>query len=128
MLSRCSDPRNNSYRFYGARGVAVCERWLSFDNFLADMGPRPSGKTLDRIDSARGYEPGNCRWATPTEQIRNRSNTVRLTALGETLCAAEWSARTGVPLGTLYARLNKGWSHERAITEPLHAYQPRGAK
>lgn len=72
MLSRCRDPRNASYKSYGAQGITVCERWHDFLNFLADMGPRPEGKTLDRINGNGNYEPSNCRWATPKEQRANQ--------------------------------------------------------
>lgn len=72
MLSRCRDPRNASYKHYGVRGITVCERWHDFENFLADMGPRPDGKTLDRINGDGNYEPGNCRWAAKAEQDANR--------------------------------------------------------
>lgn len=73
MTRRCTDPRRPAYPYYGGRGVAVCERWLRFDNFLADMGERPPGTTLDRYpDNDGNYEPGNCRWGTPTEQSNNR--------------------------------------------------------
>jgi hypothetical protein len=73
MLSRCQNANHPSYFRYGGRGISVCERWLKFENFLADMGERPRGKTLDRYPDNNGnYEPGNCRWATPSEQSSNR--------------------------------------------------------
>lgn len=72
MKQRCLNPHHRYFWLYGDRGITVCERWLSFENFLRDMGPRPRGKTLDRMDGRRGYEPGNCRWATLRQQNRNR--------------------------------------------------------
>ena len=72
MIERCSNPDNASWPFYGAMGVTVCERWLDIENFVADMGMRPQGKTLDRIRSEGNYEPGNCQWADDFEQNRNR--------------------------------------------------------
>ena len=77
MRQRCTNPNTVAWKYYGARGIRVCERWQTFVNFLADMGERPAGKTLDRIDCDGNYEPGNCRWATQAEQIRNRRPMVR---------------------------------------------------
>jgi hypothetical protein len=73
MLSRCTNPKATKYRLWGGRGITVCERWYMFENFLADMGERPEGKSLDRKDPDGNYEPGNCRWATAVEQRHNRS-------------------------------------------------------
>lgn len=72
MIQRCNYTRHPGYKNYGARGIAVCQRWLVFANFLSDMGERPDGKTLDRINNDGHYEVGNCRWATVSEQLRNR--------------------------------------------------------
>jgi hypothetical protein len=77
MIRRCTHDNDPRYPEWGGRGITVCERWLDYPNFLADMGERPPGTTLDREDNDGNYEPGNCRWATPPEQMANRRNTVR---------------------------------------------------
>lgn len=74
MKTRCLNPKHIGYAYYGGRGISICDRWLGedgFENFLADMGERPAGTTLDRIDNDGDYEPGNCRWVTPKEQQAN---------------------------------------------------------
>lgn len=90
--------------------VSVCDRWSKFENFLADMGERPAGKTLDRIDNEGDYEPGNCRWATPAEQARNRCYCIRLqeAGTGRIMTAAEWSRERGIPYTTLYRHVHAG--------------------
>lgn len=118
MRRRCHDQAATNFDRYGARGVTVCERWEAFENFLADMGERPVGMSLDRIDNARGYEPRNCRWATPTQQARNTRNNRMLSHAGETLCMADWAERTGLPYSVIASRVEHGWSDGRALTTP----------
>ncbi len=118
MVDRCTNPNRKDFHYYGGAGVTVCWRWRnSFTDFLEDMGPRPTPKhSIDRIDGAKGYEPGNCRWATPTEQSQNRKSAVMITFNGETLCAAEWARRTGILQNTITRRIKAGWRPERALT------------
>lgn len=118
MRSRCTNKKDSSYANYGAKGVTVCDRWIhSYENFLADMGECPSETmTLDRIENELGYEPGNCRWATSTEQNRNRSNNRMLTLNGETECIATWAERTGIDKANISNRLRLGWTVEKALT------------
>jgi hypothetical protein len=108
MKARCDQPNADQYPRYGGRGIRYCEAWGDFGAFLRDMGERPKGTTLDRIDRDGNYEPGNCRWATPTQQTRNRSNTIRATGFGETLTLGEWAERFGKPWGFVYKRVMRG--------------------
>lgn len=119
MLNRCRRPKTRSYERYGGRGITVCERWRTFENFLADMGPKPPGMSLDRIDNDGNYEPGNCRWATWSQQNRNKNNNTRLSYKGLTLPMSEWAERFGLSLNVLQLRLLKGWSIEKALYQPL---------
>lgn len=105
---------------YAHRGIGVVERWESFENFLADMGRRPTPKhSIDRINNDQGYSPWNCRWATAKEQARNRRSSRMVTAFGERLSVAEWVEKTGIPHGRLVGRLNNGWDPERALSVPF---------
>jgi len=119
MIARCTNPRGDSYHLYGGRGIRVCARWReSFEAFLYDMGPRPAGTSIDRIDNNGHYEPGNCRWASEREQHRNTRRNRFLTWRGETLCLADWAARVGLCPKVLGARLRSGWTVERALATP----------
>ena len=106
MIGRCRYPKHPFFHRYGGKGVKVCERWLTFENFLADMGERPEGMTLDRLDSAKDYEPGNCRWATRKEQARQ--NCRRTMFNGKPMSRVEIAAALGIGQGALYYRISQG--------------------
>lgn len=118
MRARCYNPKNTSYPNYGARGITVCAEWRgSFDAFLAHVGARPSpAHSIDRIDNDRGYEPGNVRWATDSEQARNRRVERPVTYRGQELSLRAACDIAGVKLETAKVRLARGWSIERALT------------
>jgi hypothetical protein len=120
MVQRCHNPSSNFFRHYGGRGIAVCDRWKSsFANFYADMGPRPSGMTLDRIDNDKGYSPDNCRWATRKEQLNNTRRNRMFTVGGKTLNLTQWASLLGCSATTIYGRLALGWGVEEALTTPV---------
>lgn len=123
MKGRCFDRNNDSFKSYGGRGITVCERWLTFENFLADMGIKPPGHTLERINNNRNYEPGNCRWATPREQANNRRNTVRLKFQNKTMTVSEWAQEVGLNRDLIALRLYYGWTVSRALTQPVGRYR-----
>ena len=119
MLQRCNNERSPGYADYGGRGIKVCDEWLKFEPFLAAMGERPPGMTLDRIDNDAGYSPDNCRWATRRTQQRNRRNNHMLTYQGKTLCLQVWADKLDLKAHTLYYRIYKyNWSLEAALTTP----------
>lgn len=117
MKARCYKPDSLSYKYYGARGISVCDRWrTSFSAFLEDMGNPPSPEhTLDRIDPDADYCPKNCRWATQLQQGRNRRDNLILTVNGIEKCAAEWAETQGISAFTIYTRIQRGWSHYDAV-------------
>jgi hypothetical protein len=121
MIQRCHNPNSTSYAQYGGRGISVCIQWAGADGYLQfarDVGERPNGTTLDRIDSNGNYEPGNVRWATPKTQQNNRRITKLITHDGVTLSQSEWAERLGLSRNAISERLRAGWSVERALTEP----------
>ena len=120
MLKRCSNPNTKQYADYGGRGISVCERWNKFENFIADMGPRPSDQhSIDRRDNDGNYDPTNCRWATMIEQQRHKRSNRIITANGKSMCLVEWAEQLGVKPRTLQARLQKGWADHDAINQPF---------
>ncbi len=120
MLTRCSNPKRDSWENYGGRGIRVCDRWLKFENFLQDMGKAPSGKhTLDRINNDGNYSPSNCRWATMSRQARNRRSTRMVTYNGQTKAVSDWADEYGLTLSCLTSRLDANkWSVKHCLTTP----------
>jgi hypothetical protein len=127
MVQRCTNKNIGSYQNYGARGITVCDAWRKFENFYADMGDPKPGLTLDRIDGTRGYEPGNCRWATMKEQGNNRYTNVFITYKGVKKTFAEWAEETGLGKPCLRNRLMSGWPIERAFETPKEPRAKRAA-
>ena len=120
MRGRCENPNHHAFAYYGGRGITLCERWSVFENFYADMGEPPPRHTIERMDNDKGYEPGNCRWATRAEQSRNTSRNRRLTHAGVTLTVSQWAARVGINEQTIASRLDdSGWSVADALTRPV---------
>lgn len=119
MRKRCESPDQDSYPQYGGRGISVCDRWQRFENFQADMGPRPPHTSIDRINNDGNYEPGNCRWATRVQQQNNKSDNRRLTHDGTTMTTAEWAHLIGIAPRTFRARLRRGWSLSEALSPQM---------
>jgi hypothetical protein len=118
MIYRCSNPNHASWEYYGGRGIKVCERWLSLENFITDMGEPPEGLSIERIDSNGNYEPSNCKWATQKEQILSKRNRRLITFDNKTQSVSEWAREYNITTNLLFGRLNMGWDLERALTQP----------
>ena len=121
MIHRCHSPKSSGYYLYGGRGITVCDRWRnSFPAFLEDMGPKPKGKSLDRIDNNKGYSKENCRWATQKEQSANRRDNRIFTIDGESKCLAEWCRRYGKRFDTVWRRIyQRGMNPSDALRMPI---------
>lgn len=127
LRARCRHPGHQAYRYYGGRGITVCPEWEDFTVFLHDMGQRPSsGHSIDRIDNDGPYSPANCRWATNTEQNRNKRGLRLLTVDGRTMSVTEWAEETGIARHNLYYRLDKGWPIKDVLDNRKHKKGSRG--
>ena len=118
MWRRCTEKANASYQYYGARGIKVCKRWKSFENFYADMGDCKEGFTIERINVNGDYEPSNCKWIRAGDQALNRRSNRELEYGGEVLCVTQWSRKLNIKKSTLLERLRRGWSVEKALSTP----------
>jgi len=127
MRTRCGD-YGRPHKHWGGRGIKVCERWKSFENFLADMGERPAGMSLERINNDGDYEPGNCRWATRLEQMQNTRANRNLSHEGRTLSLSAWAREKGLSLDTIISRLRRKWSVAQTLDTPPLPTRNRKAK
>jgi len=119
MVGRCRWPSHTSWKWYGARGIKVCKRWLSFENFLADMGPPPfDGATIERKDPNGDYQPENCIWASQVDQGRNRTNNLILELNGKRQAAVQWAEELKIPASRIESRKARGWSDYETLTRP----------
>lgn len=125
MLDRCENPKSPSWQWYGAQGISVCAWWQSFENFLTDMGERPSKEyTIERKDRTLSYCPENCCWATRKDQGRNRSPNLLLAYQEQTLPLITWAEITGIDSGCIRSRLRYGWTVEQALSTPSRVHKP----
>ena len=127
MRDRCRYPSSENWAMYGGRGITVCERWdTSFEDFLADMGPKPTPQhTIGRSDQNGNYEPGNCKWETVPEQNRNRRDNRLIQYMGKEVTVAEACRLAGISRNVVDARLRRGWTMDRALADPVSVYTPR---
>jgi hypothetical protein len=125
IKKRCYNPNDGKYADYGGRGIKMCERWKnSYEAFLEDMGRAPSPlHTMDRIENDGNYELSNCKWATRSEQSKNRMANRYITFNGVTQCVTDWGQQLGIKRNTILARLNSKWSIEDTLTSPLRKNQ-----
>lgn len=116
MIQRCTNPNNPKYDDYGGRGITVCARWVdSFESFLEDMGEKPEGYSVERINNNGNYEPGNCRWATQAEQVINSRHCRMLSFNGKTQAMSVWARELNIEYDTLRNRLDAGWPIGKAF-------------
>lgn len=120
MKSRCTRQADKQWSDYGGRGIKVCDKWLKFSGFLEDMGERPDGMTLDRINNDGNYEPSNCRWAPLSVQRRNRRDNHIVEFNGKAMPLVDACELAKLPYATVITRINKyGWNESRALSQPV---------
>ncbi len=122
MRERCHNPNHEAWRYYGGKGITVCDRWTKFEYFLEDMGERPSVEhSIERRNNKGNYEPANCYWGTQEEQCSNRSSNVHITLNGVTMTAMRWARQLNINDSTLLWRIHRGWSDEKTLTTPVRS-------
>lgn len=120
MIKRCTNSNDSRFPYYGGKGISICKAWRSFNEFLKDMGEKPEGKSIDRIDTTGNYCKENCRWASPLEQSNNTTRVYKITYKNETHTISEWSRKLDLPYGTLRRRIvEKKWSPEESFLTPI---------
>lgn len=125
MISRCTNPKATDFKYYGGRGITVCDRWRSFANFYEDMGDPPPGTSLDRIDNDKGYEKSNCRWADWKTQQYNKRTTLVVNFRGQKMTLREAIKLSGLSRNTVISRIyTLRWPLDRALSEPQHFRMP----
>jgi hypothetical protein len=120
MKQRCQNINHKRFAEWGGRGITVCEDWQTFSGFFADMGVKPAGSQIDRIDNNKGYYKDNCRWVSGSENCRNTRASVFLQLGNLSLTLAEWSERIGIKVGTIWWRKTNGWPLEKALNGGVH--------
>lgn len=126
MRNRCYNKNLKCYENYGGRGIKVCDRWLfSFENFYEDMGKRPDGYSIERIDNDGDYSPENCKWIPMSEQAKNKRNVVKIRYNGEIRTMKEWSIITNLSVATIEYRYRAGWDVEKMMTKPMKGTIPK---
>jgi hypothetical protein len=124
IRKRCLDHKSKSYYRYGGRGITICDDWKNdFSKFLADMGERPTGLSIERKDNNGPYSKDNCTWATGSQQARNRRSNILLTHNGKTKTLIEWTEELNIPYHTIRARISRGWDAQRAFLEPIGGWR-----
>lgn len=114
---RCLNKNDKRFQSYGGRGIKICDSWKnSFESFFSDMGYRPDGFSIERIDVNGDYEPKNCKWIKLSSQASNKRSNIRITYNNTTRILSEWSMLTGIKPGTISARLNRGWSIKKSLS------------